>query len=308
MSGEAQLRIFLSYSLSDDAGRILRDRLGDRFQVTTPEMLTGDVVRRTALRRSLMQTDVAVVVLPAADDPSWRNVLFEAGAAAGVGVPVVLVGEAVSAPADLADSLIFDPHQIDEVISLIEVLAHDNRSIYQRDLFVTDHDEGHFSEWEQVTSAPPVPALSSEYVDQWLTRLKNVRSERSAVSLISDLFHESGARVRKESQASSGRVVDKPDLVLWHDDLLATFGLPLPVEVLLQARAWPAVRSRLERTLTASGGRSLVAVTVRDGTNSKVWTDGRRTILVSSAIRLAESLAELPLAGALSAMLASAAS
>jgi hypothetical protein len=306
MPGEAQPRIFLSYSLSDDAGRTLRDMLGDRFEVTTPEMLTGDVVRSTALRRSLIQTDVAVVVLPTADDPSWRNVLFEAGAAAGVGVPVILVGEAVSAPADLADSLIFNPHQIDEVISLIEVLAHGNRTFYQRDLLITEED--HFPGWEQVTSPPPVPALSSEYVDQWITRLKNVRSERSAVSLISDLFQQSGARVRTESQANAGQVVDKPDLVLWHDDLLATFGLPLPVEVLLKARAWPAVRSRLERTLTASGGRSLVAVAVRDGMNSKVWTDGRRTILVSSAIQLAESLAQLPLAEALSAILASAAS
>jgi hypothetical protein len=92
---EDLVRIFASYSLADDAGRTLRRRLADSFEVVTPEMLTGSVGRRTALMRSLLGVDVAVVIFPPSDDPSWRNVLFEAGMAAGVGLPLVLAGGAI---------------------------------------------------------------------------------------------------------------------------------------------------------------------------------------------------------------------
>lgn len=294
----------MSYSLGDDEGRSLRDTLGQMFEITAPEMLTGSVARRTALRQSLLDVDVAVVVLPSPDDPSRSNVIFEAGAAAGAGVPLVLVGEPASAPRDLADSLVFERDRVDDVIDAIEELARSKRS--HPKIAITDHDKVTALDEEQ--SAPPhsAPALLSDYVDRWTSQIRNVRTERSALRLVSELFQNAGARAWM-TPASEGPVVDKPDLVLWHDDLLATFGLPLPIEVLLNSKSWPAIRTRLERTLSASGGRTLVAIVVRGDIKSRIWTDGRRTILVCSADQLARELTKMPLAEAFGAVLLSAA-
>jgi hypothetical protein len=45
------------------------------------------------------------------------------GAAAGAGGPLVLVGQAASVPADLADSPVFETDQVDDVIGLIRELG-----------------------------------------------------------------------------------------------------------------------------------------------------------------------------------------
>jgi hypothetical protein len=116
---EARLSVCLCYSPADEAGRLLRRRLADRFDIVTPDMMIDRITRLRALRRALMSTDATVAVFPATDDPLWHNVIFEAGAAAGAGGPLVLVGEAASVPADLADSPVFEPDQVDDVIGLI---------------------------------------------------------------------------------------------------------------------------------------------------------------------------------------------
>jgi hypothetical protein len=120
---DTRLSICLSYSPADEVGRLLRRRLADRFDIIMPDMMIDRITRITALRRSLMSTDVAVAVFPAADDPLWHNVIFEAGAAAGAGGPLVLVGQAASVPADLADSPVFEPDQLDDAIALIRELG-----------------------------------------------------------------------------------------------------------------------------------------------------------------------------------------
>jgi predicted nucleotidyltransferase len=307
MSVHARPRVFVSYSLRDDEGRSLRDILGQQFDVIAPEMLTGSVVRHTALRQSLMDVDVAVIALPTEDDPSRNNVIFEAGAAAGAGVPLVLVGEAKSAPRDLADGLVFDFDRIADVIDAVEELCRSRYATKRAEVRISDHDEAAAVERFHVdVIAQPVTLLSSEYVDEWITRVRHVRSERSAIRLISELFQSAGARTLS-TEPSNEQISDRPDLVLWHDDLLATFGLPLPVEVLLKLKSWPSIQPRLERTLATSGGRTLVAVVVRDGMQPRVWTDGRRTILICFADQLARALTRMALAEALSAMLSAAA-
>jgi hypothetical protein len=120
---DARLSVCLSYSPADEVGRLLRRRLADRFDIITPDLMIDRITRLAALRRALMSTDVAVAVFPATDDPLWHNVIFEAGAAAGAGGPLVLVGEAASVPADLADSPVFEPDQVDDVIGLIRELG-----------------------------------------------------------------------------------------------------------------------------------------------------------------------------------------
>ncbi len=305
MTDEARTRVFLSYSLADDLGRLLRVKLAESFEVTTPEMLIGSVARSSVLRQTLMRTDVAVVLLPPTDDFSWRNRLFEAGVAVGVGVPLVLVGMSSLAPIDLADSLVLERDQIEEIVTFIRELARSRRSLAAEVTHIYESDISYSIE-DQTVTARTGPALSVEYADDWISKVMDVRSGHSAIRLFVDLFEHAGARVRGELQVSREGDIGKPDLVLWHDDLLASSGLPLPVEVLLRATSWPAVIPRLEQTLKASGARTLLAVTVRNGTHSKVWTDGRRIILLTPATLLARSLASMSLGETFGALLASA--
>jgi hypothetical protein len=304
MQGASRPRVFVAYSLTDDGGRAIRHGLARRFNVTSSETLTGDVARRTALRRALTQTDVTVVILPHVDDPAWMNVVFEAGAASGAGASLVLIGETSSAPADLADILAFGRDRIDDVIEVVEELTRVKRTREKRDAFILDQAAA--TERLKVDISPSQTALSADWVADWMARLSQASTERRAVRLVAELFEHAGARTRS-AETKQGGVVDVPDLVIWHDSLLAAFGLPLPVEILMQSKAWPAVRSRLERTLTASGGQTLFAVNVRGNMKPRVWTDGHRTILVTTARDLADSLARMPLAEALSALLLSAA-
>jgi hypothetical protein len=121
-AGDERLRVFLAYSLTDDAGCLLRRHLAGRFEVVTPEpMVTDGTTPRTALRRALMSTDVAVVVFPAADDPSWpAGAAGAAGAAAGAGGPLVLVGQVAPVAARWSDSPVVRPDQVDDVIIMIQ--------------------------------------------------------------------------------------------------------------------------------------------------------------------------------------------
>jgi hypothetical protein len=92
-------------------------------------------------------------------------------------------------------------------------------------------------------------------------------------------------------------------MVVWHDDLHAGFGLPLPVEVLWgRGTRSIAILNRLRYTLTAAGTRSLVGVLREDQPAlSEVANDGRLILLVSvrdlvTGVRqqpLAEALAQL---------------
>lgn len=303
MQGASRPQVFVAYSLTDDGGRAIRKALARRFKVTSPETLTGDVARRTALRRTLAQVDVTVVVLPPDDDPAWMNVVFDAGVASGVGASLVLIGETYSAPADLADSLTFRRDQIDNVIEVIEELARTKRTRENRDVFLLDQAAA--IDRLQVDITPSQAALSANWVADWMSRLSEVSTERGAVHLMTELFEHAGARTRP-GETKQGGVADVPDLVIWHDSLLASFGLPLPIEILVQSKSWPAIRSRLERTLKASGGQTLFAIDVRGNMKPRVWTDGHRTILVSTAQELANSLSRMSLADALSALLLSA--
>jgi hypothetical protein len=289
MSERARPRVFVAYSLADDDGRALRHRLAETFDVTAPEMLSGNLPRPAALRQSLIEADVAVVVLPVANDPSRANVIFEAGIAAGVGIPLVIVGKVASVPGDLSDRPTFDFGHLDDVVDAIEQLYLGEQLAVPRSAAISETP----------------PTLSSEFVNNWLRRLQNAQSERDAIPLISELFQRVGART-KPTAAGERTIVDRPDVALWHDEILATFGLPLPVEVLWRSKAWPAVRSRLERTLLASGGRTLLAIVVLDDPAPRVWTDGRRTILLVGASQLAQTLIRLPLASALTTILSSA--
>jgi hypothetical protein len=121
--------------------------------------------------------------------------------------------------------------------------------------------------------------------------------ETDAIRVFDALFKASGATTRVSTTSSD---VTVPDLAIWHDELTATLGTPLPVEILARGGSWPAVRPRLERTLAASGGRTLLAISlddVRDG--PRLWSDSRHRILFVSAADLLEALMEVALPAAL---------
>lgn len=114
-----RLRVHVSYSPADNASLLLRRRLASSFDVVRPEMFADAADRRAALRRSIMCGDVAVIILPEFSDPSWRDVLFEAGAIAGGGGPFLLAGHPGSVPAGLASYHVFPVTHTDEIIDTI---------------------------------------------------------------------------------------------------------------------------------------------------------------------------------------------
>jgi hypothetical protein len=52
----------------------------------------------------------------------------------------------------------------------------------------------------------------------------------------------------------------RADLAIWHPDLEAGVGVPLPVEILISSPLPTTILSRLRVTLEASGTRSLLAI------------------------------------------------
>jgi hypothetical protein len=305
MSGKSRSRVFLAYSLSDDTARALRKILSESFDIVSPEMLTGRIERRDALRQRLLVTDVAIVIFPPVSDPAWRNVVFEAGMASGVGLPLVLVGDSTSVPADLKGSLIFEPTQTDQISNLVRDFSTSDRILYARPQIPSLVFRESIWDSNRDFSSPESrsPAISGEYASSWLEQASEAVDERTAINLASELFRNAGARVHAEQHLGRPGAVTAPDLALWHDDLLTTFGLPLPVEVLLHARSWPAIRQRLEKTLESAGGQTLVAIAFQGEPQPEVWTDGRHTILLIPATILARYLAITSLPNALSTLL-----
>jgi hypothetical protein len=227
------------------------------------------------------------VVLPAPDDPALGSVMFEAGAAAGAGVPLLVIGDVAEVPTHLASSVVIGAEHLDAVAETV------TRLIGRRN--------------ETVEPSPDdlEPPLTSDYASSWIARMRQVTTEREALPLISDLFSHTGARIR-DIERDLDSPIHRADLVIWDDNLAATVGMPLPIEILLRWRSWPSVRGRLEQTLTASGSKTLLALVLEDGNPPRVWTDGRRVVLVASAITLAEELAVASLPRAIDNLLATA--
>jgi hypothetical protein len=120
------------------------------------------------------------------------------------------------------------------------------------------------------------PALSEELGTALLRRSEDPDLDSSTAELlVGDIFRFSGARVFGESSQllPAERKVDRPDLAIWQDDLLATFGQPLLVEVLIRPISTKALIPRLRRTLFLSGARSLLAVTIHKHHDPQRWAD-----------------------------------
>jgi len=279
-------RVSVSSSYSDTLRSELRERLTEVFDVVPLGLPSGSLARGTAVRAT-SDIDVAVVVLPAPDDPAFGSVMFEAGAAAGAGVPLLVIGDVTEVPTHLASSVVIGADHLDTVAETV------TRLLGRR------NDTAHPSPDDLE------PPLTSDYASLWIARMRQATTEQEALPLISDLFAHTGARMR-DIERVPGSPVHRADLVIWEDNLASTVGVPLPIEVLLRWRSWPAVRGRLEQTLMASGSKTLLALVIEDGSPPRVWTDGRRLVLVASVTALAEELSAVSLPRAISNLLATA--
>lgn len=276
-------RVSVFFSHSDTLRSELKERLAEAFDVVPLALPAGSFARGTVVRAT-SDVDVAVVVLPASDDPALGGVMFEAGTAAGAGVPLLVIGDVAEVPSYLAPSVVIGAERLDTVAETVaRMLGRRNDAV-------------------DIRSDDLEPPLTSDYASSWTARMRQVSSEQEALPLISELFARTGARIRDIEQAS-GSSVHRADLVIWDDNLAATVGMPLPIEVLLRWRSWPAVRARLEQTLTAAGSKTLLALVLEEGNPPRVWTDGRRVVLAASAISLAEELAVTSLPGAIDSLL-----
>jgi hypothetical protein len=213
--------------------------------------------------------------------------MFEAGAAAGAGVPLLVVGDVAEVPTYLASSVVIGAEHLDAVAETVTRLL------------------GRRSDTADRNPDDLEPPLTSDYASLWIARMQQATTEQEALPLINDLFARAGARVR-DIEHDPSSPIHRADLVIWDDNLAGTVGVPLPIEVLLRWRSWPSVRGRLEQTLTASGSRTLLALVVEVGNPPRVWTDGRRLVLAVSATTLAEELAAVSLPRAISNVLATA--
>lgn len=279
-------QVSVSCSYSDILRPELRERLAENFDVVPLGFSAGSLARGTAVG-AVSDIDVAVVLLPAPDDPALGNVVFEAGVAAGAGVPLLVIGDVANVPTYLASSVVIDAEHLDALTETVTRLL------------------GRRGDAVDQNVGDPGPPLTSDYVSSWVARMRQANSEQEALPLINDLFTHAGARIR-DVERTSGSPVHRADLVIWDDNLAATVGVPLPIEVLLRWQSWPAIRGRLEQTLMASGSRTLLALVMEDGNPPRVWTDGRHLVLVAAASAFAEELGNVSLPRAISNLQATA--
>jgi hypothetical protein len=284
---DSPLRVFLTHEPTEDASDLIDAlrRLG--HVVRTPEALSGWQPFYDASVSAIREADI---VLAVPDEPS-ATVLLDIGVALGTGTPVLLVlaGEqpGVRELADLP--------QLDRLLAWETIDERLRRAARRR------------VPPETPTSAPQ-PALSAETAAEDLAIL---RSEKLDSRLLEDLvvrvFQQVGAEVFRQPANGRGEsVVERPDLVVWHDDLNAGFGLPLPVEILIKTFEPKAILPRLQRTLRLSGARSLLALSARDHMPLASVDEHGRIVLIAPLALLLRYLTELSFGNALGALRAEA--
>lgn len=215
-TGDQPLRVFLSHAATEDVSELATTlrRLGHAVEV--PEALWGPQSFRELSSEAIRSANVLVAVL----DGASANVLVEVGVAVGVGTPVVLL---MSSDVRLGRELDTLPHvrRPDDLENLNETIM---RAALARPY-------GHVDR-ESVQQA----ALNPEAANEFQAELRDQATGSQGIErLVVRLFEQSGAKVLQQPSPEPGSPpLARPDLVVWHDDLNASFGLPLPVEIFNQ--------------------------------------------------------------------------
>lgn len=282
-------RVFVSYSLASKADADLLAALRGRYDISEASTLASGLPMSLALTEAIRAADAVLVILPEPNDAPLDNVLFEAGIAVGLGRSVVVVGDSLTLPRSLATFARVARRDLGALDQAIAMATRKRRS------------SGHA---RSVTKAAPAqPALSPATAQGFVERLTKNPSERDFVEWVAGTFREAGAAVVFDDRQKG---LDRADLSLWHDDLQAVFGLPLPVEVLISTRSLKPILARLQRTMRAAGATSLVAVSATQTQLHARWTDGISVIMAVDAARLVTALSTSPLPEALSELLSTA--
>jgi hypothetical protein len=280
LTGDEPVRVFLSHAATEDVSELasMLRRLGHAVEV--PEALWGPQSFSELSLEAIRSANVLVAVL---DGPS-ANVLVEVGVAVGVGTPVVLL---LSSDIRFGRELDTLPRvrRPDDLENLNEAIV---RAALARPDRNVDRELVHR------------PALNPEVANEFQATLRDRSTDPQGIErLVVRLFESSGAKVLRQPNPEPGSTpLARPDLVIWHDDLNASFGLPLPVEILVRTFAPEAMLPRLRRTLNLSGAQSLLALSALSSPPI-ASVEGDRTVVVVSLGDLVEYLANYPLGQAL---------
>ncbi len=279
--------VFISHSADDEVGPlvgVLRD-LG--YLVETPANLSGWQPAHAAIAERIRSADLLLAVL----DRAAPTVSFEVGIAVGAGTPVLLVSGNRRPPQDLAGLPRIDPSANFDAFAAAITRAMRGRELAHGAPASVHHE----------------PALSAEVANRFLASLQSSAEGPVFEALVVALFEQVGAEVVRTSTTEGGRTVARPDLVIWHDDLAAGFGLPLPVEVLARTLEPRAILARLRRTRDLAGAPTLLAISAASIPPLVNVDDEGRAVVIAPLQMLVAALAELPVGEAMAAVRAQAA-
>lgn len=263
------------------------------FTILSLEAITSRRTRAEVLLESLALVESVVVVVPPPGNRSRANVLFEAGAAVGSGKPILLVGSS-KLPTDLLDFPYLPLENLKNIRSAV-LASRDAARIMEYKIQTPSIQAG-----ERILKSPSVdvfPSIASPYAEL---------SERELVFAVQSALSDDESRVVAADRVGGQRGIEAPDLVLWNDELLSGFGLPIPVEVLRNYRNWRGLLPRMRRILEASGARSLIAVGGQGPRNIR-WSSENELILFVTIDNLVEAVENGSVADALMELLAGAA-
>ena len=299
MSATAAPNVFVSYGYSDPVGQDIIDELSRRFTVMTALSVTGEVSPIQALQEALNRADIAVAVLPPPGNRDRSNVIFEAGVAVGMNLPVVVTSENPRLPRAMKGLSTVKSRSTKNLPSFVEdVLRRGVRANYSRQI-PSSRAEANYHIRRPINiphiEAAPMAVNAAE------DRATPMRTDE-LVAYLREVFASAGAEVVVPSHSEATSNVFVPDLVVWSDDLLPVFGAPMVIEVLRRATSSTKARRRLLNLLQHTGARSLLAVAA-EGEGNRVWSDGQYIILTLTVKSLFEELSRQELAPALATLL-----
>lgn len=285
MSSGHRPSVFISHSADDEVGPLVAFLHDLGYVVETPASLTGWQPAHAAIAERIRSADLLLAVL----DGAVPNVSFEVGIAVGAGTPVLLVSGNRRPPHDLAGLPRIDPSANFDAFAAAITRAMRGRELAHGAPESVQHE----------------PALSAEVASRFLASVQSSAEGPVFEALVVALFEQVGAEVLRTS-TTEGRTVARPDLVVWHDDLAAGFGLPLPVEVLVRTLEPRAILARLRRTRDLAGAPNLLAISAVNIPPLVDVDDEGRAVVIAPLQMLVAALADLPVGEAMAAVRAQA--
>lgn len=287
-------RVFVLHSLTDAAGQRVTAELSRDFDVGGSADLRGELPPALGLRDVLADFDAVVAVLPPPGNRDRTNVMFEVGVAVGVASRVLLVTASERLPSRLHG---------------LPFLAYDSLSVLRArvaELLAAEAYAPTAAAAKLVTSRSAPDVLADRTVPapqrQSAPGLSRFADANSIIEFLAEIVRAREGQVLIPTEGGATSSVDRPDLVLWVDGLQATFGLPLPVEIVAKATSVSQIRKRLIRVMDGTGASSLLVVSHLDAPPT-AWSDGNRLMLIVGADALMERLSAASVPDALTALL-----